>query len=104
MATYTGIVTAKTAALAAATEDRVQFSRSVRMVAITNHSAADTIYYTVDATAAVSAGDNVRVLRPGVSRIVSDKVGPGTQERTITEVRLISAGTPTYTVEVEEPF
>lgn len=110
MATY-AIGAAETAThrtLAAATVDTVTFTgRRVEQVSILVHpSGTDPVWVTVDGTTPAVSGatshpiwpGNAAVLPGGLSSNVLDGM-LGDAANTPTVVKLISAGTPTYTVE-----
>jgi hypothetical protein len=82
--------------LAASTEDRVTVNRSrsgdaIAVTVISDGAAA--LYFTTDGTAAVVAAVNTYELPAGVVSRLSVLLPVG-----VTEVRLISAGTPKYSV------
>lgn len=91
MASYT-VKRAKTATLVASTVDTVTFNERRYEFAITNHDATAVVYVRFDATPTVE-GDDASVVRPGDTIIRSFYHSPKL------DVRLISAGTPKYTVE-----
>lgn len=93
MAAYT-VVRSKHATLVAATVDSVTLSQDWGSVEILNRSTSGDIYATVDGTTPVSAADNTIYVGPGQAVQVSmPTTGAGTDD-----VKLISAGTPSYSV------
>jgi hypothetical protein len=93
---------AKHATLGAATVDSVLLSWTGRRIQVANHDAAAIIYVTVGGptvagtTDPVSAADDTFVVRPASSTFIpwpTSTVGPVC-------VKLISAGTPAYSVQV----
>ena len=92
MASYT-VTTSKHATLVASTVDTVTLGADFAMVEIQNRDATTLeIYATVNGATPTVAGDGTLVLRPGQVRTV-DVAGTGP-----TTVRLISSGTPAYSV------
>lgn len=82
--------------LTAATIDTVTVSDPQVDVAVTNRGGSDEIYFTIDGSAPTVGGENTFVLPAAVcSRVVSsDKFNTATPV-----VKLISSGTPAYSVE-----
>lgn len=104
MATSTTLTSGQRAAhgiaLGAAAVDTVTFPRWVPEVEITSHSTS-AIYFTVDGSTPTVGGAGTHVLPPAVSTrtVKTPRVdSPSTQARGVTVVKLISAGTPTYSV------
>jgi hypothetical protein len=86
-------VTATSFSLAAATVDRVTFEGNYERVEVLNRDGADEVYFTVDGADPTVAGDGTHVLPAQIGAVVVPSPG-----RRSTVVRLISAGTPTYSV------
>jgi hypothetical protein len=94
MASYTGM-RIKHATLVAATMDTVTLDGDYKHVEVVNRDGVNEIYFTIDGADPTVAGDNTHVLPAQIGRItVNAAAEPGTP----TVVKLISAGTPKYTV------
>lgn len=93
--------------LVAAAEDTVTFTGRVdgEVTLLVHPGGTDPVYVTTDGTAAAVAGANTRVVWPGFAAILTDQRQgtlsglAGSTDAAPTVVRLISAGTPTYSVE-----
>lgn len=94
MATYTGIWS-KHATLGADTVDTVVLSADFARVEVINRDGAEEIYFTVDGPAPTVEGDNTHVLPAAVGGLL---VNASAASGSPTIVRLISTGTPKYTV------
>jgi Chitobiase/beta-hexosaminidase C-terminal domain len=81
--------------LTAATVDEVVFADTLKAVAVRSDGAA-AIYYTVDGSVPTVGGSNTYEIPAVVA--VSTEVVPATNPRQATVVKLISAGTPEYSV------
>lgn len=93
MASYT-VAKAKHATLVASTVDSVTLSLDFGSVEILNRSTTDTIYATVDGSTPVVAADDTIFVGPGQSVVTTmPTTGAGTDV-----VKLISSGTPSYSV------
>lgn len=92
MSTYT-VAHAKHATLGAATVDTINFTTRHYVVTITNLTAATVIYGTLSGADPTVGGDDTFVVLPGAPREL-DFIGGG-----ISQVKLISSGTPEYNVE-----
>ncbi len=93
MAAYT-VARSKHATLVAATADSVTLSTDYQSAEVMNRATTGDIYFTVDGTTPVSAADNTLVVPPGGSLVVTlPSSGAGNDV-----VKLISAGTPAYSV------
>lgn len=88
-------------ALVAATEDTVNFVETVSDVEIVIHSGAAAIYVTLDNTPATVAGARTLVIPPVAGLFRRLRVP---KRDTATTVRLISSGTPVYSVAKLAPF
>jgi hypothetical protein len=92
MASYTGIATAKHATLTANTVDAVSFSRNFRAIEVKNRGTTGDIYFRIDGVdPSPTSTDNNYIVLPGESLVISD-------DWTGDTVRLVSAGTPAYSV------
>lgn len=91
MATH-NVQRAKHATLVGSTVDTVNLSMSGGTVVVRNRDAVggDVLYFTIDGTTPTAAGDDTYFCGPGES-VVIDAICPA--------VKLISAGTPDYSVE-----
>lgn len=85
--------------LVAATLDTVTLDADFQEVEVLNRSSTDTIYFCADGVGGPSsdgvptvAGDNTEVAPPNSSATVRSRVGA------VTVVKLISSGTPAYSV------
>ena len=97
MASYSG-VSDKHAQLAASTVDTVTLDRDYPEVEVVNRDGAAEIYFTVDGSNPTVAGDNTEYL-PATSG-ASVRVSAGAfVTGTPTVVKLISSGTPKYSVQ-----
>ena len=85
---------AKSAALSAATADVVTLGRNFRRVEVTNRSGDAEIWVRIGGTNPGVGGDDATCLPAAIGSVVIES-----NERGNTVVRLISSGTPTYTVE-----
>lgn len=94
MATHSD-VRIKHAQLTADTADTVILDGDYRQVEVINRDGAEEIFFTVDGPAPTVAGDDTHILPAALSG-VTVPAGAANGEPTI--VRLISTGTPTYTV------
>lgn len=90
MASYS-VSLSKHATLVAATADSVTFTIHRSSVEVKNWDASAVIYFTVDGTTPVSAADNMYRVGPGEGLVVA--LAASAQV-----VKLISAGTPAYSV------
>ena len=99
MANYS-IARSKHATLVAATADAVTLTKNYTQVEILNRSTSGDIYATVDGTAPVSAADNTFFIGPGQALLLAlPNAGAGTDSDAASDVvKLISAGTPSYSV------
>lgn len=79
--------------LAANIVDTVTFGRNVDQVTVLSDGSAD-LYYTLDGSTPTVAGPRTYRL-PAGGLAVDERVAP----RTVDVVKLISAGTPTYSVQ-----
>lgn len=79
--------------LVAATVDTVTFSRDCDTVEILSHDGAGAIYFTVDGTTPTVAGANTLVIPAAAGALEVEVPTAGN-----TVVKLISSGTPTYSV------
>jgi hypothetical protein len=79
--------------LAAATVDRLTFGGNFGQVEVLNRSGAAEIYFTVDGADPTVGGSSTHVLPATISALVVRSGG-----RANTTVKLISSGTPTYSV------
>ena len=91
MATYS-VNRAKHATLVAATVDTVNLSYSGSVIRVKNRGTVGDIYFTVDGTTPVSGADEHYFLAPGENIVIDNAGGIGV-------VKLISSGTPAYSVE-----
>lgn len=94
MASYT-VARSKHATLVAATVDSVTLSRDYAEVEIVNRGAAGDIYATVDGTTPAPAADNTIYIGPGQALVFAL---PRRADNTSSAVKLVSAGTPSYSV------
>lgn len=92
MAAYQ-VTRSKHATLTAATVDTVTFQDRHPAVEVANRAATGDIYFTVDGSAPTSAGDNTYYVGPGQA-VVVDLPHASDPDA----VKLISAGTPAYSV------
>lgn len=90
MADYS-VSRSKHATLAAATVDNITFTTVRASCEVKNRGTSGDIYFRVDGTAPVSAADNTFFVGPGESLEVPLSAAAQV-------VKLISAGTPAYTV------
>lgn len=95
MATH-AVTRSASGTLTANTVDTVTLSDNASRIQVTNRSGASEIYFSIDGTTPTVGGDDTFILPAAIgSRVVSsDDVGVD-----ITTVKLISTGTPTYSVE-----
>lgn len=94
MASYQGDRAVHAKTLVAATADTVTLSRRANKVEVLSHDGAAAIYFTVDGSAPTVAGGNTYAVPVGVGGLevdLDDSDPP-------TVVKLISAGTPLYSV------
>lgn len=110
MANYTIAANARAVhgkTLVADTEDTVTFTARIDgdVTLLVHPGASVPVYVTTDGTAATVEGSNTRVIWPGyAARLTDQQQGTlsglaGSTDTAPTVVRLISAGTPTYSVE-----
>lgn len=92
MATYS-VVRAKHATLVASTVDTINLSADHKVVQVHNRDGVSAIYFTVDGTTPTVGGDDILVF-PAAIGWVDVPVGDNAA------VKLISAGTPAYSVQV----
>lgn len=92
MAAYSGMRIVH-ATLVAATVDTVTLDRDYSEVEVTNVDGVAPLYFTVDAAAPTVAGNDTEVLPGAIGRL---RIPSGSGSPTV--VRLISAGTPKYSV------
>lgn len=83
-------------ALTAATIDTVTVTAPQVEVCLTNRTGADEIYFTIDGTAPTVGGQNCFVLPAAICSRTIQKNAFGA---TVAVVKLISAGTDSYSVE-----
>lgn len=95
MASYTATIS-KHATLVAATVDTVTLPGAVNSVEVLNRDGVAEIYFTVDGTTPTVGGDDTQVLPATIGGIEVD-TSQGVAD-TGTVVKLISSGTPKYTV------
>lgn len=93
-------IKAKHGTLTAATVATVTFAADYRVVMVTHRSSSDTnpIYFTVDGSTPTVAGDDTFVCMPGGWRSVASQ---NDNSDGSTVIKLISTGTPAYSVEGE---
>jgi hypothetical protein len=82
--------------LTASTVDTVTFTTSWQVARVINVTGTSVIYFTVDGSTPTVAGANCRVL-PAVAGFV-DQAGLDSTATTPGSVKLISAGTPGYSI------
>lgn len=82
--------------LVASTISTVTFPSDVLQLEIINRSGSAEIYYTVDGSAPTVGGNDVPVLPAAIC--VDKTISPGSGA---TVIKLISSGTPTYTIKGE---
>lgn len=92
MASYQ-IVMSKHATLAGSTVDTVTFQQRWPAVEVNNRSSSGDIYFTVDGTAPTPAADNTYFVGPGQALVVDLPHASDPDS-----VKLISTGTPSYSV------
>lgn len=93
--------------LAAGTEDQVAFTARIDgdVTVLVHPGSSSPVYVTADGAAAIVGGANTRVVWPGYAvRLTDQRQGTlsgleGSTDSSPTVIRLISAGTPTYSVE-----
>lgn len=93
MATST-VTTAKHATLSASTVDTVTFSDNVQAIEVVNRSGSAEIFFRLDGTSPTVAGDECYVLPAAAGAALR----LGSQGEGTDQVKLISSGTPTYSV------
>ncbi len=93
MATYSG-AWIKHAQLAAATVDTVTLSADYAEVEVVNRTGDAEIFFTVDGATPAVAGNDTHVLPAAIGGVTVNPNADGGN----TVVKLISAGTPKYTV------
>lgn len=91
MASY-NVLRSKHATLVAATVDTVTFNQEWRAVEVKNRATSGDIYFRTDGTNPVVGADDTLFLGPGESLVVDFPSGSPDA------VKLISAGTPPYSV------
>lgn len=93
-------IKAKHGTLTASTVATVTFAADYRAIMVTHRSpsATDPIYFTVDGSTPTAAGDDTFVVMPGGWRSVNAQYDNADAS---TVIKLISAGTPAYSVEGE---
>lgn len=79
--------------LVASTVDRLTFGSNFVQVEVVNRDGAAEIYFTVDGTDPTVGGTNTHVLPAAIGAVVV-----AASKRATTVVRLISSGTPAYSV------
>lgn len=89
-----GKIGAHNITLSASTVDTVTFTDDVSSVEVINLDGAAAIYYTIDGSTPTVAGANTFVLPATISSAVH-----GTPGSAATVVKLISSGTPKYSVQ-----
>jgi hypothetical protein len=94
VADYDGI-SSKHAQLAANTVDTVTLVSDYSQVEVINRDGAAEIYFTVDGAAPTVGGDNTHMIPAAISGMTANAYA---ESGSPTVVRLISAGTPQYTV------
>jgi hypothetical protein len=94
MASYT-VTAAKHATLTANTVDTVTLPVEATLVEVLNRDGAAEIYFTVDGSVPTVGGDDTQVLPASVGGLEF-----GSPQIAQTVVKLISSGTPKYTVRV----
>lgn len=94
MASYT-VVVAKHATLTANTVDTVNLPAAATVVEVLNRDGTAEIYFTIDGNDPAVAGDDTNVLPAAMGSL---EVGSPLAAQTV--VKLISSGTPKYTVRV----
>ena len=94
MATYTVAANERGVhkTLVAATVDTVNFSKDCDRVEVINRDGAGELYFTTDSTAPTVGGNNTLMLPAAIGSYVTTAVGG------LSVVRLISSGTPGYSV------
>lgn len=94
MATYSGM-RIKHQQLTAATVDTVTLNADYPQVEVVNRDGAAAIFFTIDGDAPTVEGDNTHVLPAAISGVT---VPSNADTGDPTVVRLISSGTPKYSV------
>lgn len=94
MASYQGDRAVHAKTLVAATVDTVTLSRPCRQVEVLSHDGAAAIYFTVDDSTPTVAGGNTFALPATPCALEVDTA----DNQPPTVVKLISSGTPTYSV------
>lgn len=94
MASYQGDRAVHAKTLVADTVDTVTLSRHAKSVEVLSHDGAAAIYFTVDGSTPTVAGANTYALPVGIGGLEVDLE----DNQPPTEVKLISAGTPLYSV------
>lgn len=85
------VALSKHATLSAATVDTITLTVDYQAVEVKNRGTSGDIYFTTDSSAPTSAGDNTYFVGPGEGLVVRSGYNVDT-------VKLISAGTPAYSV------
>lgn len=101
MASHT-VVRSKTATLTASTVDTVTVTGAFRRLVVKNHGTTR-ISATINGATPTVDGDDFRVIMAGGAEVVYDELedegSVSLDDTTDVAVKLISSGTPTYTVE-----
>jgi hypothetical protein len=82
--------------LVAGTVDTITLPAAARTVEVVNRNGAAEIYFTVDGGTPTVAGNDTQVVTAGAGAALEYP----SEDNTTTVVRLISSGTPTYSVRV----
>lgn len=93
VATVTAAAFSAHLTLTAATVDQVTLPGNYGRVEVLNRDGSDEIYFTVDGATPTVGGDGTHVLPAQIGAVVVPSSGRGA-----TVVRLISAGTPAYSI------
>lgn len=85
--------------LSGTTADTVTLTQAWPAIEVTNHDAADLIYFRQDGTTAVAAADNTTLVLPGQTKVVKSVINRSESTGASTSVISIVGDGGVYTIE-----